>query len=436
MHHRSRSARSGRHSKPFAFATAALIGLATAVSVSPAAQAVGETVEAGAIETPGSPIYRVSLTDRGTFQIYSTEFGQTFWGLESERGAYATLTATNPAESVFPDVATGTQTFGGSGSAVDPFWIQTVDTSGSMPLTTRLSYVIGSNYVRTDISTTNVGAQARTVELAGYGDCYLAGDDLGYSNVVPGRAVECHTQQAGGDVITLLAATPGAVAVAGLIQPIAAAVRGTTFITDSAMANTCVPGACMTERVDNGGALAWKRDVAPGETFSVSYLNAYTDAVNPPFSDLAVDASASTTQAALGDQVSYTVSVRNDGPADTSNVDLSFPIPAGMTFLDADQAGYDASTGSWAVGDLPSGSTKTIVLRAQADRVGTVTAQVLSATSINIDATPCVTGSAANCGPALSLNVVAVPAAATSTIGVSPSSIPADGSTASTVTVT
>jgi uncharacterized repeat protein (TIGR01451 family) len=327
------------------------------------------------------------------------------------------------------------QTFGGSGSAVDPFWIQTVNDSGSMALTTRLSYVIGANYVRTDISTTNKGTQERTVELAGYGDCYIAGDDMGYSNVVAGTAAECHAEKVGGAVVTLLAATPGAAVVAGNVQPIYAAVREQRFITGSSMANTCVPNACMSVREDNAGALAWERTVAPGETFAVSYLNAYTDADNPPFSNLVVDSSVSKTQAALGDEVRYSLSVRNDGPADADNVDLSFPIPAGMTFLDADQAGYDASTGSWAVGHLPSGSTKTITLRTQAAQVGAVTAQILSATSTNIDPSPCVTGSSANCGPSLSLNVVAVPAASTSTIGVSPSSIPADGSTTSTVTI-
>ncbi|MGW9157085.1 invasin domain 3-containing protein [Microbacterium sp. NPDC055665] len=398
------------------------------------AQAAGEAISPGVIVTPGSPIERVTLTDRGTFQVYSAEFGQTFWGTEDAFGAASTVKATNPEEAL-SGVVGGAQTYGGSGTPADPFWLQTVNESDSLTLSTRLSYVIGANYVRTEMSTTNNASTTRPVELTGYGDCYLAGDDLGYSNVAPGTA-ECHTDQVDGEVISLIAATPGATAVGGHTIALYWAARQLPFITGSSMADTCYPNACMSTRTDNGAVLAWKKDLAPGESYSASYLVAYTDATNPPFSDLVVDAGAADPETPLREDAQYFVTVTNGGPADATNVAVSFALPTGMSFLDADQAGYDASTGNWAVGDLPTGGSKTLYINARATQVGPTTTQVTSATSINIDASPCVTGSSANCGPAVPVNVIAVPTAATSTIEVSPSSIPADGTTSSMVTVT
>lgn len=62
-----------------------------------------------------------------------------------------------------------------------------------------------------------------------------------------------------------------------------------------------------------------------------------------------------------GTAASYTVTVTNHGPSDAADVTISDPLPAGLTFVDADSPGCDLVAGSVTcfVGSLAAGATAT-----------------------------------------------------------------------------
>jgi len=77
--------------------------------------------------------------------------------------------------------------------------------------------------------------------------------------------------------------------------------------------------------------------------------------VNPV--DLQVSKTVNVEEPQEGQEITYTVNVKNLGPSLATGVVISDPLPAGVTFLraTASQGAYDAATGLWQVGDLEEG---------------------------------------------------------------------------------
>ena len=91
-----------------------------------------------------------------------------------------------------------------------------------------------------------------------------------------------------------------------------------------------------------------------------------------------------------GDVVTYTLTVCNTGPDDSTGVVSSFVLGAGLTFLASTPSlgGYVSGTGAWTVGDIANGACETLQVTATVDAgtagnviVGTATA----ATSDQLD---------------------------------------------------
>jgi uncharacterized repeat protein (TIGR01451 family) len=101
----------------------------------------------------------------------------------------------------------------------------------------------------------------------------------------------------------------------------------------------------------------------------------------PGRSDLAAQKSADDTTVNKGADVTFTISVTNDGPTTAKNVTVTDSIPTGMSFLSAD-ASCTESTGTvtCALGNVAVGasSSATIVMRADCARLLTNTATVES----------------------------------------------------------
>lgn len=92
-----------------------------------------------------------------------------------------------------------------------------------------------------------------------------------------------------------------------------------------------------------------------------------------PAADLSVVKAADATTVAVGQTVTYRVTVHNAGPNRATGVTVTDRLPDGLAFLSADGPGsYDPATGRWAVGTLADGSRATLVLRAKATRPGSV----------------------------------------------------------------
>ena len=129
------------------------------------------------------------------------------------------------------------------------------------------------------------------------------------------------------------------------------------------------------------------------------------DAANPPDQDdeavavvtgvqvdLELDIEADATLVNVGDQVTYTITLTNQGPSAATGVTVAGPLPAGLTFVGSDpEVGtYDPATGIWTVGSLGVGETVTLQLIANVDQAGAITtiAQVAQAAEPDIDSVP------------------------------------------------
>ncbi len=88
--------------------------------------------------------------------------------------------------------------------------------------------------------------------------------------------------------------------------------------------------------------------------------------------DIEVEKTVDRHVARSGEEVVFTVSVTNHGPAEALNVVVFDPLPAGLHFASADESvgGYDPVTGRWDVGTLTSGVQATLSLVATVE-VGT-----------------------------------------------------------------
>ncbi|MCH7415938.1 DUF11 domain-containing protein, partial [Belliella sp. R4-6] len=74
--------------------------------------------------------------------------------------------------------------------------------------------------------------------------------------------------------------------------------------------------------------------------------------------DLAIMKSAASATVLAGENISYTITVSNNGPSDALDVMVSDMLPAGTTFVSADNGGMnDSGTVNWNLGTLAAGGS-------------------------------------------------------------------------------
>ena len=83
-------------------------------------------------------------------------------------------------------------------------------------------------------------------------------------------------------------------------------------------------------------------------------------AIDAVGADLAIDKSVSDPSPNLGDTVTWTIDVVNNGPDTAENVVVADALPPGVTFLTASSDQFDAESGEWAVGNLAAGESATL----------------------------------------------------------------------------
>lgn len=108
--------------------------------------------------------------------------------------------------------------------------------------------------------------------------------------------------------------------------------------------------------------------------------------------DLSLRKTVDTPAATLGQNVTFTLTLSNAGPATATGVQVTERLPAGLTFVSAtpSQGTYDNTTGIWAVGSVPVNGTATLQLTARLDTTDPITntAQVTGADQVDRDSTP------------------------------------------------
>ena len=112
---------------------------------------------------------------------------------------------------------------------------------------------------------------------------------------------------------------------------------------------------------------------AQGESDSNASDNAALLVLNgPPLADIQVQQTASNLTPPVGTNVTFTITAKNAGPANSTGVAVTDLLPASLTFVSAtpSQGTYVPGTGVWTVGSITSGASATLQI------VATVTSMV------------------------------------------------------------
>jgi uncharacterized repeat protein (TIGR01451 family) len=94
--------------------------------------------------------------------------------------------------------------------------------------------------------------------------------------------------------------------------------------------------------------------------------NTATTSAAPQQADLAVTKTVSNPAPNVGDTITYTVTLTDNGPSNATGVTLQDSLPAGLSFVSATpgQGAYDSATGTWTVGELAGGSSAVLTIMA------------------------------------------------------------------------
>ncbi len=98
--------------------------------------------------------------------------------------------------------------------------------------------------------------------------------------------------------------------------------------------------------------------------------------------DLQITKTVSSSTLTCGQNISYTITVTNNGPANAGSITVSDVLPAGLLFVSASasQGVYTSNTGNWNVGTLTNGGSATLTID--------VTVDCSSMNNANIDLGP------------------------------------------------
>ena len=69
----------------------------------------------------------------------------------------------------------------------------------------------------------------------------------------------------------------------------------------------------------------------------------------------------------VGEIITYTLTLTNNGPDTATNVRTADRLPAGLSFVSAtpSQGTYDPASGTWVVGTVTTSSPQTLMIRAR-----------------------------------------------------------------------
>jgi uncharacterized repeat protein (TIGR01451 family) len=89
--------------------------------------------------------------------------------------------------------------------------------------------------------------------------------------------------------------------------------------------------------------------------------------VQAALADLALNKTVNNFNPVIGEIIDYTITVRNDGPSDTTGVVVREQTPAGLEYVShtVTRGTYDPATGLWQIGALNNGESVILTLRAR-----------------------------------------------------------------------
>ncbi len=107
-------------------------------------------------------------------------------------------------------------------------------------------------------------------------------------------------------------------------------------------------------------------------------------------SDIAITKTVSDANPAVGTNVTFTVTAHNNGPDDTTALQVTDLLPSGLTFVSAtaSQGTYLSGTGVWDIGVLTNGSSATLHITATVDGTAPVTNVATRTSTTPVDPNP------------------------------------------------
>ena len=132
-------------------------------------------------------------------------------------------------------------------------------------------------------------------------------------------------------------------------------------------------------------------DSLPGNCSNTVASCVEDDDASAPSADLSVTQTVSNANPNVGDNVTFTMTVRNAGLADTGGVQVRALLPSGLTYVSDNGGGtYNRTSGIWTVGDLLNGASRTmsIVARVSSHGVMTNVAEVWKSTQDDPNSSP------------------------------------------------
>lgn len=142
----------------------------------------------------------------------------------------------------------------------------------------------------------------------------------------------------------------------------------------------------VTSKVTSGASSATLNIQGSQDLF---YISSVPLLITSGVADLSLTKTVSSAAPIQGSTVTYTVTLRNDGPdpasgpaVPTENVEVRDVLPAGLSFVSSSAATgtYDSATGIWSVPSPVSGATTTLTITATVTGTGTITnvAEIIS----------------------------------------------------------
>ncbi len=130
-------------------------------------------------------------------------------------------------------------------------------------------------------------------------------------------------------------------------------------------------------------------DSSPNNNIATEDDQAAVEIIPSDLVDISVTKTADTLTPDIGLNIVFTVTVTNDGPSDATSIVVTDLLASGYTFVSANPSTgtYEPLNGSWTIGNLPDGTTETIVITATVLASGnyTNTAELTDVAEFDID---------------------------------------------------
>ena len=159
-----------------------------------------------------------------------------------------------------------------------------------------------------------------------------------------------------------------------------------TLVIDAMLTTDLAP---VVNQAEVTASLRYDVDSTPGEGENEDDEDQVT--VTPvPLVDLSLSKVADKDTLGLGEAVTFTLTIMNEGPSTANGIAVKDLMPPGLVYMSHSAGAYSGLTGIWTVGALEQGAVDTLYITATAESQGAITntAEISACAQDDIDSTP------------------------------------------------